>query len=311
MTAPTMPERANGRTAVRIASQRVAPSASAPSRRTCRRGAQHVAGDRRDRRQDHDREDDARRRACRSRAAGPRRAGRKPSVLPRNGSTVVAQPRARARRCPTGRRRRSGSPRAARRGSRAGARSHARRELGRGRWRCRARPARRSTSASSDETTVPKMNGSAPNCSCTGSQSVRGRGSRARTCARLGRRRAQHLDRHRRRAMTTMPPAKTAVDPAEDAIAEVDLAPRASARGSASSVSCGVGASRAGRGAACRLPSVPSASPLPWPRPRPGAARSRDRRPSFWPSWMRPPEELGERLALGRVGRVLRRRGCR
>ena len=44
------------------------------------------------------------------------------------------------------------------------------RELGQEDGDARGRAARRSTSAMSEETSVPKMSGKAPNCSATGSQ---------------------------------------------------------------------------------------------------------------------------------------------
>ena len=75
MTAPTIPERAYGRTAFVTVSQRVAPRASIASRCAVRDGRDDLARDRHDGRQDHDREDHAGREDARPRRSGRRRTG--------------------------------------------------------------------------------------------------------------------------------------------------------------------------------------------------------------------------------------------
>ncbi len=171
---PTMPDRAPGITASRIISHLRRAERERRLALRPRHGHQHLAGHRRDVRQDHDRQDDAGRqhpgavRDRRRRSTGRRDAGSSGRTAPRRSASAV-----RARRCPTARTPRSAS--AASRSTRnaTGWASH----RGASSDRKTAVPIASGVAmmrAMIDEASVPKIAGPAPNCPCTGSHALRG-----------------------------------------------------------------------------------------------------------------------------------------
>ena len=140
---PRLPPRAYGKTTPRIISQRVVPSASAPSFRSARDAEEELARDARDDRQDHDRQHDDRGEDVEPLCVAGPKSGMKPSAAVEGRLDVVAQDRRRGRGCPRARSRRSGIAASVSTSAVDRAAQPARCELGEEEGDCRSRAARR------------------------------------------------------------------------------------------------------------------------------------------------------------------------